>query len=400
ALQAELRAAAEPLEVASLAEAVTALVERRGEGGAGRVCEDAVRRVGDDPLAEARVRLLRARHLQHVGDARLVEDAHRALSLAEPCEAWGVALHACGLLATWHQGRGEAAEAQDALARSAALAARCGRRREHRYAEGMVLHLRGDLDAAVDALREAHVLAVREGDADLARDALLKEAVVLADAGRLDESASTADQCLRLGLASAASEAVLHGTMGQVELQRGHFARAEEHHALCLRAARRAGRPEGEAAARIGLGTAALARGDWDRAIDELGAALETWSRHGSPLWLGLARGMLGLAHQGAGELEVAGSLYRDAFESLAEVAPRQAWRLRSWEALLWCAMGRDGASALAEEALNRATELEDADGAALAVAVRDLLDGESSRRRIPEPSDAILMHLGSRYPR
>ncbi|MCB9688571.1 MAG: winged helix-turn-helix domain-containing protein [Alphaproteobacteria bacterium] len=395
ALQAELRAAREPLEVAALAEAVTAGLERRGAAdGVQRVCEDAVRRATGDPVAEARLRLLRARHLQHVGDPRLVEDANRAIDLALPRERWDLVARALGLLATWHQARGSVAEADAALARSADIAERRGRWREHRYAQGLVLHARGDFGGAAAVLREAHVLAVRDGDAALARDALLKAAVVLADAGLLDESASTAEQCLRLGLASPAAEAVLHGTMGQVELQRGRFERAREHYAVCLRASRSAARPEGEAAGRVGLGVAALAEGDWDRAFEELEAALETWARHHSPMWLGLARSMLALAHHGAGERDVARLVARDAFEVLVDVAPRQAWRVRSWEALL--AGERAGAEALemAQAALARAEELQDAVGNALARSVLDRIHGRAALVAPPQPFGSILARL------
>jgi tetratricopeptide (TPR) repeat protein len=144
-----------------------------------------------------------------------------------------------------------------------------------RSARGELARRRGDTDAALAALDEAIVLALRADDADVAAWARCRRAITYASRGRLEEAGRDLDAAgERVGALAPATRGALEdargyvaGLSGDLGLRRAAFARAAELHAEAGDLRRAAGSESNAADAACLLGLFEVAESGLRRAV-------------------------------------------------------------------------------------------------------------------------------------
>jgi serine/threonine-protein kinase PknK len=300
--RARTRAAAGWLRIGKIERALRHLARARTAGG-----EDA--RAAIDDL-ESRARLKQGSYdlALSIVESALARGAH------EP-GLRGALLEDVGAAASY---LGHAARARDALAEAAALYAESGDARASSRTSsyrGLLEYRVGALDAARDAYRASMELAEREGLSDLVAHAALNLGVVAHRLGEWGEALSSYERALRLSHALGKVGSALTADFDRARLWAdvGLLDRAE----VALAHVERAARSEGHAL----LACSALAvrgeviglRGDSARAVELLGAALETLEREGALREIAEVRVLLAEVELARGDLAVGAAHAREA---------------------------------------------------------------------------------------
>jgi tetratricopeptide (TPR) repeat protein len=275
--------------VEALSKAGEKAEHREGLREAHRFYSRALELVPEDELATVLgLRLRRANTHVGLGELRLASDELRSVaSTARELDLDSIRCEALVLFGNVAWKQGSAAQADSALAEAEELAWRIGNRRlairASFEAAWTVNWFRGEIEGPAERLRRSLELATEEGDVALEIQGLLRLAMMLMNAARLNDGEEALERCVELAarLGSVRDAARAEHMLGMIRYYRRDLKGAEEYMLRAQEWLERTADGLFLIQNLRALSLAALARGDLDVAHEHLREAYPLASEHG-----------------------------------------------------------------------------------------------------------------------